>query len=262
VTLTVHEHAVPGTGSLRRAAARTLMLAATIVLGGLASRIFVTFELPRRRVQRLLFWKAARIAVVPVGSNIPAVDRPGQKSPPGDTLIGTIFGQPEAMSAALVAAAAAWLRTGRTRLRLRWIGRSRTAIETFLREQCGVSTDMVDVIDRQPSRVVAELLSSSDICLAPIVDGVSTRRTTVMAALAAGLPIVGTDGPCTDTVLRQAEGCRLSPPADGEAFVRNLASIVADAERRRGMGHSSRALFEHHFTWERIARAYLAHMAP
>lgn len=262
VTLTIHEYAVPGTGSLRRTAARILMLAMTIVLGSLASRIFVTFELPRRRLQRLLFWKAARIAVVPVGSNVPAAGQAGRISPSSEAVIATIFGQPEAMNAALVAAVAAWLRAERAQLGLRWIGRSRTAIETFLREQCGVSDGIVHVIDRQPSGTVAELLSSSDICLAPIVDGVSTRRTTVMAALASGLPIVGTDGPCTDAVLRQAEGCQLSPPEDGEAFVRNLASIVADAERRRHMGHSSRALFERHFTWERIAGTYRLHTAP
>jgi hypothetical protein len=258
VTVTVHEYAVPG-GSLTRAAARAAMLAVMLIVGGLASRLVVTFELPRRRLARLLFWKARRIAVIPVGANIAPGERPAREAK--GAVVGTIFGQPEAMSAALVSATATWRREHESRLRLRWIGRSRAAIERFLRDRCGVPPDAVDIVEGAPATGVATVLASSDLYLAPIADGVSTRRTTVVTALASGLPVVGTDGLCTDEVFRQSAACRLSGPEDPAAFVRHLAAVVNQGDLRARMGEAARALFEERFSWHHIARAYVAHMA-
>ncbi len=47
---------------------------------------------------------------------------------------------------------------------------------------------------RQAAGELARELSAADIFLAPFIDGVSTRRGTMMAALQHGLPIVGTRG--------------------------------------------------------------------
>lgn len=259
VVVTVHEYAVPASGSLKRAVARLLLNLLMVFLGGLASHLVVTFDLTRRRLRRLLFWKARRIVVVPVGSNIPAMAVRPQAA--RGAVVCTIFGQPEAMSARLVAAIGAWRREARDRVEIRWIARSRAAVQTFLRERCGLGADAFDVAERQTAAGISRLLASSDLCLAPIADGVSTRRTTVMAALAHALPIVGTDGICTDDVLRQADACRLSAAEDGGALVRNLEALVTDADRRRRMSRAARTLFEERFTWDRIAGAYVAHLS-
>ena len=49
-------------------------------------------------------------------------------------------------------------------------------------------------------------IAASDLFLAPLLDGISTRRGTVMLALQHGLPVVGTSGPLTDSVFRQRPG--------------------------------------------------------
>ena len=258
VAVTVHEYAVPASGSFRRAAARLAMMFVVVVIGRLATTIVVTFELTRRRLGRLLFWKTHRIAVVPVGSNIHA---PTSRPPhAGDAVTCAIFGQPAAMHAPLVRAIGAWLTRAGGRVRVRWIGRSRSAIQTFLQEQCGQPAEAFEIAAGCAPEEVSALLAASDLCLAPIVDGVSSRRTTVVAALAHGLPIIGTDGTCTDDVFRGTDACRLVRPDDSRGFVHDLETLVADSARRRQGSLAARALFDDHFTWDRIARAYVAHL--
>ncbi len=259
VVVTVHELAIPVGRSLRRAGARLAMEFALVALGVLATHLVATYGLTERRLRRRLRWKRRAIAKVPVGSNIPVAlvaDTPVEKN---DKVVCTIFGQPEAMSAAIVA------RLGRQashdQLRLRWLGRSSEAIAAFLRDRCGLPDGAFEVAAARPSPDVSRCLAASDLLLAPLVDGVSTRRTTVIAGLAHGLPIVGTDGPCTDDVWRRSGACLLTPGGDAESFVRNVALVASDAQRRAEMRRAARALFEAHFTWERIAGAYLAHLS-
>ena len=259
VAVTVHEYAVPAAGSFKRAVARLAMMFVILIIGSLATNIVVTFELTRRRLGRLLFWKTHRIAVVPVGSNIPS---PTSALPhEGDAVTCAIFGQPEAMHAPLVCAVGAWLTRAGGRVRVRWIGRSKPAIQAFLREHCGQPAESFEIAAGRAPEEVSALLAASDLCLAPIVDGVSSRRTTVVAALAHGLPIIGTDGICTDDVFRQSDACLLSPAGDADAFVRNVDLVAGDAARRARMSRAALALYDDHFTWDRIARAYLAQLS-
>jgi glycosyltransferase involved in cell wall biosynthesis len=57
---------------------------------------------------------------------------------------------------------------------------------------------------RLADQELASWLSAADMFLAPFVDGVSTRRGSMMAALQHALPVVGTTGRLTDTLLAQA----------------------------------------------------------
>jgi glycosyltransferase involved in cell wall biosynthesis len=80
----------------------------------------------------------------------------------------------------------------------------------------------------------------------------------VMAALAHGLPVVGTAGPCTDPLFAAESGCLLTGVPDAPALVANLDRLLRDAPSRARAGLAARATYEAHFTWERIAAAYLA----
>jgi glycosyltransferase involved in cell wall biosynthesis len=107
--------------------------------------------------------------------------------------------------------------------------------------------------------VLARELAVADVFMAPFVDGVSTRRTTLMAALQHGLPIVGTAGPFTDGILREATDALLlvdphRPNASAEAAVR-LAGARSEREAR---GRAARALYEQAFDWPVISAELLA----
>jgi glycosyltransferase involved in cell wall biosynthesis len=97
---------------------------------------------------------------------------------------------------------------------------------------------------------VARHLAAADIFLSPFIDGVSTRRTTVMAALQHEVPIIGTDGPLTDTVMREApDAMRLTPVGDRAAFARAARELAGDSHDLRVRGRAAKTLYDQEFSW-------------
>lgn len=112
---------------------------------------------------------------------------------------------------------------------------------------------------RTPGHVGSEELSTwlyaSDLVLLPFTDGLSTRRTTLMAALAHGLPVVGIRGRNTDRVLADhPQALVLVPAGDRGAYADAAADLAADPARRRAVGDAGRRLYETAFDWPVLAR--------
>lgn len=111
-----------------------------------------------------------------------------------------------------------------------------------------------DVAVDTPGHLDADALSvrlhASDLLILPFTDGVSTRRTTLMAGLAHGLPIMGLSGPATDDVLMDSEGAlTLTALGDVPAFAGATLELANSPDRRRRGGESGRALYARHFDW-------------
>jgi glycosyltransferase involved in cell wall biosynthesis len=105
---------------------------------------------------------------------------------------------------------------------------------------------------------VPQLVAATDVFLAGYEDGVSTRRTTVMAALQHGVPVVGTSGHLTDAVLAEAsDAIRLTPVGDPDAFARAVSALAADPAERARLGAAGRRLYETTFDWPRISHRLL-----
>lgn len=131
----------------------------------------------------------------------------------------------------------------------------------------GVGAPKLDVapgIDvRTPGRLSAEEVSrqlwASDLLLLPLTDGVSTGRTTLMAALAHGLPVLGLRGASTDLVLiDHPEALALTPVGDHRAFARAAVELTGDLGRLRATGEAGRRLYTSRFDWPVIARRVMS----
>ena len=108
---------------------------------------------------------------------------------------------------------------------------------------------------------LARMLAASDVFVSPFVDGVSCRRTTFMAGLQHALPVVATDGPLTDDLLRRhPEACRLIPVGDRKRFAATVVELAEDPARRERLAQGARLLFERHFAWPVIAGQIEAHL--
>jgi glycosyltransferase involved in cell wall biosynthesis len=112
---------------------------------------------------------------------------------------------------------------------------------------------------RSPGLLPAEELSlylwASDLVLLPLTDGVSTRRSTLMSALAHGRPVVGLLGHNTDSVLATAgDALVLTPVGDRAGFARNVVTLAGDPVRRQTIGDAGRRLYEERFDWPVLAR--------
>lgn len=108
---------------------------------------------------------------------------------------------------------------------------------------------------------ISRHLAAADVYLAPFTDGVSTRRTTLMAALQHGLAIVGTGGHNTDEMLRGSDSAmRLTPVADQEAFSRSVRELATDPGARAELGAGARLLYEEQFDWQVVCDRLLAEL--
>lgn len=107
----------------------------------------------------------------------------------------------------------------------------------------------------------AACLAAGDIFLAPYVDGVSTRRGTLIAALQHGMPVVGTVTSQSDPVLAESEAIvGVAVDADDD-FRRATGDLASSSDDRIRRGAAARALFEREFAWERIVSRLMDQLA-
>lgn len=98
-------------------------------------------------------------------------------------------------------------------------------------------------------------LSAADLMLLPFIDGVSTRRSTLMAALSHGRPVLALHGRNTDPMLVDArDALTLTPVGDRAGFAREAVALSLDPGRLRRMGEAGRRLYAEQFDWPVLAR--------
>jgi len=86
-------------------------------------------------------------------------------------------------------------------------------------------------------------LQTAKLVLAPLVEGVSARKGTVMAALQHGKAVVTTRGVRTLDDIAWADICFLAP-VDREAFANAAVEAFRDPERRAAVGRTARTEYE------------------
>lgn len=104
---------------------------------------------------------------------------------------------------------------------------------------------------------VSAALRAADVYLHADHAGPSVgRRTTIVAALAHGLPLVSYEGPDRASELSNGRDCLLVA-ADGDALARALAGLASDRGRALAIGDEGRRTYEEYFSWSRIGDAVL-----
>jgi glycosyltransferase involved in cell wall biosynthesis len=111
-----------------------------------------------------------------------------------------------------------------------------------------------------PADEVSRRFAALDVYLAPFVDGVSTRRTTLMTGLQHGVATVGTRGVNTDTMIRREDGraLLLADVAAADRFSEHVRRLLADAALRERLGGEARRLYCREFAWDRLASRLLS----
>ena len=97
-----------------------------------------------------------------------------------------------------------------------------------------------------PAPLIAEYLRACDLVVQPYPDGASGRRTTLMAALANGVPVVTTIGVLSEPVW--SEGAVAAVPAgDPERLVQLALDLLDCPHRLAELGQAGRRLYEDRF---------------
>lgn len=105
---------------------------------------------------------------------------------------------------------------------------------------------------------VSAALASADIAVLPFRDGASLRRTTLLSALAHGLPVISTRTSPGGSGEFEATGIvHLVPAEDEQALADAMLSLIQDGARRSAL--SARAAeFARSFAWPQVALRTLA----
>lgn len=104
-----------------------------------------------------------------------------------------------------------------------------------------------------PAEVSANLLAADAIVM-PYRDGVSFRRTTLIAALRHGCPVVSTT-PSRDDIVPEiipGENMLLAPPHDASGLAQTIAPLATDATLRQTLATGAKTL-GNLFEWDTIA---------
>jgi glycosyltransferase involved in cell wall biosynthesis len=193
---------------------------------------------------------------VPVGSNITPtsllrVADAKQQLGLDDKLTLALFGRANpsrALDYAEVAIAAVARSLGPERVAVLNIGAGAPAIQVPV----GVDVRQPGPL---PAEEVSQHLAASDLVLLPFTDGMSTRRSTLMAALAHGRPVLGLSGPRTDAILDDDSAALvLTPLGDRNAYARTAAALAKDRGQLQQIGDSGHDLYRARFDWPVIAR--------
>jgi glycosyltransferase involved in cell wall biosynthesis len=117
--------------------------------------------------------------------------------------------------------------------------------------------DRAEARDDVPASEVAALLKASALALQPFPDGISARRTSAMAALALGVPMVTTDGFLTDPAWREG-GVALVPVGQPLELARLCGAILDDPAMGRAVGERGARLYRDRFSLERTLETVLS----
>ncbi len=261
VDLMFHEVAYPWVRTPLRhnliAAANRLMVR-TLLPG--ASRVFVTVPAwePLLRANGLPATTPVRVLPVPSTihlSNDPvAVASLPQSFAASGPVVGH-FGTYGDLVGRLLEPAVVALCRSRADVRVLLVGRDNAAWRD------GVASRHPEIAGQLVGVAAGEIslvLQACDLLLQPYPDGVSGRRTSIMAGLANGVAVVTNAGALTEPAW-SASGLAVVPTA---ALVRTALDLLDDPERRAALADAGRRYYEAHFAVGRTLRALLAVDGP
>jgi glycosyltransferase involved in cell wall biosynthesis len=105
--------------------------------------------------------------------------------------------------------------------------------------------------DGLPAEAVATRLSIATLALQPFPDGISARRTSAMAAVGLGVPVVTTEGHLTDAIWRSGEAVALAPVGHPQRLAEVCLELLDDPGRRKRIGERAAALYAERFSLDR-----------
>ncbi len=228
-------------------------------LGRCADRVFFSIDPWAKRFQT--WFPHTQVRHLPVGSNISRVPiiRAEARARLGiedATVVLGIFGT--ASSGRLLGTlrnAANALRQAGHSVQVLYVGPNRDKIC----EALGQGDIIAD--GPFPAEEVSRRLAAMDIYLAAYVDGISTRRGGLMAALQHGIATVGTRGPLTDSLLAQEDGhaILMADVTAPKQFQAQVLQLAEETDLRRRIAQEGALLYAREFTWARITqKLYIA----
>lgn len=124
--------------------------------------------------------------------------------------------------------------------------------------QLAGSSERIHALGMQEAADLSRSIAACDLMVQPFADGVSSRNTSVSAALAHARPVVTTSGQFTEPFWYSSEAVRLTAASDLDALVNNVVELAQDAARRQAMAVQATALYRERFDLQTVIAALRA----
>jgi hypothetical protein len=116
-------------------------------------------------------------------------------------------------------------------------------------------SDRIHATGGLSAKEVSMHISACDVIVQPYPDGVSTRRSSLMAALAHGKPIVTSAGSLTEPVWYGGSGVVLVPAGDDSGMVSSVNRLLADEGEQKRLSAAAAGIYERYFALANTIRA-------
>jgi glycosyltransferase involved in cell wall biosynthesis len=209
-------------------------------------------------------WLPARrnkATCIPVGSNVPATPRGGDRERTREQKAKTVAvfsvtgGESRHREVTDIARAVCRAAEAVPRLRLVVMGRGSKEAEEPLRRAMDGKKVELSVLGLLPAEDISRLLAKADVLL--FVRGpISSQRTTGVAGIACGLPIVAYEGAHTGAPLIAA-GLFLARYRDQGALGAALAELLSNRDLWHSLHERSVEAYRRYFSWDAIAGRFV-----
>jgi glycosyltransferase involved in cell wall biosynthesis len=213
------------------------------------------------RVVSWLGQPPAKARFIPIGANLLPDSLANEKPESGErTLRVAIFGVTEGETGkkecAQIAAAAEFAAGKAGRFALHVFGRGASESEKELRSRLRGAAIDLQVDGVLPAEQIAKALRKADAMLF-VREAISSRRGSAIAGISCGLPVICYGGAQTAEPITDA-GVVLVSQDGSEEMGDALARVLSDVVYRATLAERSREAHKRSFSWDEIAKQYLA----
>jgi glycosyltransferase involved in cell wall biosynthesis len=252
VELMVHEPFLVFGESLKQHMAATVQRIMIMVLLHAARQVWVAIPAWEALCRRYAFGRHARFRWLPVPSNIAFV-----KDPKGITairrhysngqsrLLGYFGTYDRLRNKMLMAILPRLLENPEIAFLL--IGRGSDLMRTAFLESYSTFGSRLHATGSLENADVSRHISACDLMMQPYPDGVSSRRTSVMAALSHGRPTVTTTGPLTEPLWKESGAVALAPGIDVDGIVECTQRLLLNHTERARLSAAAEWFYLKHF---------------
>jgi glycosyltransferase involved in cell wall biosynthesis len=232
------------------------------LVAGAAERVFVSVPGWERLLRRMCP-RVKPVEWLPIPSNVPVAGAvlcpfPGARGP----VIGHFGTYGAAVVPLLEPALVGLLGASADRVGV-LLGRGGPAFVEHLIARHPILTGRLAAPGELTPEALAERLQGCDLLVQPFIDGISTRRTSAMAGLANGVPVVSNLGAGSEPLWAGATCVNLARTPDANAVAAAAEEVLAlPAERRAEMGRAAATLYRDRFGLEHTIGLLRAPRAP
>ncbi len=259
VELMVHEAYLPFTWlSVRQNAAALVHRLMITVLLRAADQVWMSIPGWKSWLRPYAFGRKLRFKWLPIFSNVPIVDDPARtleirsRYIDGEQVLIGHFGAFGTLITPLLELILLSLADDSNGQVFLLMGQGSQQFRDRLVQERPQLGALVHATGRLPAEELSYHFAACDLLIQPYPDGVTSRRTSFMAGLAHGKPVVTTRGPLTEPLWIQSEAVALARSGDTQAFVKHVRRLRADAAERVRAGAAARLLYQERFDTSHI----------